>query len=286
VQTKKRGFNRLPQMAACRSAHTVHLSDTGSTLHVDLKGGDSPLDVYRALRRRSRGARPAAFNHIVISDAPPHPVHVSAQPLPCPARRAKPTGEAAPEEPRVSASPVYDPPTSPPARAQPALELDAEPSAADDGESVVGCLSPTALSFSSEDEDEHEEASGTHAACAEAIGLLELEDAISALAPRPAQDSETHEPVEKHDAEPPADALPSPSREPAAPARALTLGDMPPELLVAVLGCLDGDTIVVTCSAVSKTWCVPPALCSPLVSTHTQCTCCQLGLQRTYLSTH
>ena len=269
-------------MAACRSAHTVHLSDTGSTLHVDLKGGDSPLDVYRALRRRSRGARPAAFNHIVISDAAPHPVHVSAQPLPCPARRAKPTGEAAPEEPRVSASPVYDPPTSPPARAQPALELDAEPSAADDGESVVGCLSPTALSFSSEDEDEHEEASGTHAACAEAIGLLDLEDAVPAPVPQPAQDSEAHEPAEKHDAEPPAAAPPSPPRRPPAAARALTLGDMPPELLVAVLGCLDGDTIVVTCSAVSKTWCAPPALPS---SARTQCTCCQLGLQRTYLST-
>ena len=227
---------------------TLHLSDSHeSTLHVTLGHGDSALDVYRALRRNT--GRHAFPTHISIVDSPVMGA-VNVPP-------AKPTAPAAAHY--IGASPVDERPSSPADRDTPTtLTLDVaerEPGGLTDD---LGSLSPAALTFSSS-EDEAED---------ELVESLELGADDFAPPPPPPPPPPLHEEsflgVADHaEAEanlassPPAkteEHLPPPIRTAAPLARELTLADLPSELLVAVLGWLEGTAIARACSPVCKTW--------------------------------
>ena len=192
-----------------------------SVLHVTLGQGESALDAYKALRRNAGKTAPA--KHIAIVDST-LPFSSGAIDVPC----MKPTAAHC-----VAASPVDERPCSPTATpSTPPLHLpEAEPSA----EQVHGrgSLSPAALTFSSEDETVED-------------GPVE-----------PLQLGTTHSGQLRsgeHGVATPEDHAPPTEPTVASPTRVLTLIDLPPELLVAIFGWLQGDVIAQICSAVCKTW--------------------------------
>ena len=234
--------------------HTHFLSDTHeSILHVTLGHIDSALDVYKALRRSTGLSAPPTY--ISIVDSPQ---------LGGGAMKMPPTRPTAAAVHCIGASPVDEQPSSPPA-ATSILALDAVES-----EPGASSLSPVALTFSSEDGASDDEVVVSPGLTSETYSLSEVTHSSAnnaAQAPRKELffddidddgDDDFASPAAKEGAcwttHGSVGRPPSPTITVTPPTRPLTLTDLPAELLVAVLGWLEGDVIARVCTAVCKQW--------------------------------